>query len=55
MFLQYLTSHVTGIVFTYLTEWDLSLYMQESMMSLDSTGGVTKLWLNYRVRQDNPL
>ena len=55
MFLQFLTEKVTGIVSTYLTEWDLSLYMQENMLQMEANGGVSKLWLNYRIRQDNPL
>ena len=54
-FLQWCMERATGIVSTYLTEWDLSVYMQEHMLSIDPNGGPTKLWLNYRVRQDNPL
>ena len=54
-FLQWCLERATGIVSTYLTEWDLSVYMQEHMLSIDPNGGPTKLWLNYRVRQDNPL
>jgi hypothetical protein len=55
MFLQHLLEKATGVVSTYLTEWDLSLYMQENLLQMDSTGGTAKLWLNYRVREDNPL
>jgi hypothetical protein len=54
-FLQWALERATGIVSTYLTEWDLSVYMQEGMMGIDPNGGTAKIWLNYRVRQDNPL
>lgn len=52
-YLQYLTEGSTGIVSTYLTEWDLSNYMQESLMSVADNN--IDLSLNYRIRQDNPF
>jgi hypothetical protein len=54
-FLQWITEGVTGIVSTYLTEWDLSVYMQEHLLTAMENGGPLKLYLNYRVREDNPL
>lgn len=54
-YLQWIIEGATGIVHTYLTEWDLSLYMQENMMTPVTNGGPAKLYLNYRIRQDNPL
>lgn len=52
-YLQYLTEGVTGIVSTYMTEWDLSTYMQENLMSV--ADNKIDLTLNYRIRQDNPF
>lgn len=52
-YLQYLTEGATGIVSTYMTEWDLSNYMQENLMSV--TDNNIDLTLNYRIRQDNPF
>lgn len=54
-FLQWIAEGTTGIVSTYLTEWDLSLYMQENLLSPAQNGGPLKLFLNYRIRNDNPL
>jgi hypothetical protein len=54
-FLQWVAEGVTGVVSTYLTEWDLSVYMQEHLLTAVENGGPLKLYLNYRVRQDNPL
>ena len=55
IWLQWLQEGVTGVISTYLTEWDLSLYMQERMMSPMPNGGPVKLYLNYRIRPDNPM
>jgi len=54
-FLQWLTENCTGVVSTYLTEWDLSIYMQEHLLTATINGSPLKLFLNYRVREDNPL
>jgi len=54
-FLQWVTEGCTGIVSTYLTEWDLSLYMQEHLFSYTPAGHVKKVYLNHRVRDDNPI
>jgi hypothetical protein len=52
-YLQYLIEGATGIVSTYMTEWDLSNYMQENLMSVSNNR--VDLSLNYRIRQDNPF
>jgi hypothetical protein len=54
-YLQWIIEGATGVVHTYLTEWDLSLYMQENLLSATTSGAPLKLYLNYRIRQDNPL
>jgi hypothetical protein len=54
-FLQWVAEGMTGVVSTYLTEWDLSIYMQEHLMTATVNGGPLKLFLNYRVRNDNPM
>jgi hypothetical protein len=54
-FLQWMLERAVGIVPTYLTEWDLSLYMQEHMMSSDPTGLTSHMLLDYRIRYDNPM
>jgi hypothetical protein len=54
-YIQYLVEKVTGVVSTYLTEWDLSVYMQEQLMMKTPAGANEKLWLNYRIKKDNPL
>lgn len=54
-FLQTLLEKTTGIVSTYMTEWDLSLYMQEGLVSVNDDSEiefVTKL--NYRLIDDAP-
>lgn len=53
-FLQWLLERTTGIVSTYLTEWDLSLYIQESLLSA-STNNPKLIELCYRIEKDNPL
>jgi hypothetical protein len=54
-YLQWLTEGLTGIVFTYLTEWDLSVYIQEGLMTPKVNGGAMKIYLNHRIHDDNPL
>jgi hypothetical protein len=54
-YLQWVVEGSTGIVHTYLTEWDLSLYMQQNMIEMAVNGAPTKLYLNYRIRKDNPM
>lgn len=52
--LQHLFERSTGIVSTYLTEWDLSLYMQEGLLTdkLDNTPSIISL--TNRIQEDNP-
>lgn len=54
-YLQWTAEGATGIVSTYMTEWDLSIYIQEGLMLPKINGGPMDIYLNYRVRQDNPL
>jgi hypothetical protein len=54
-FLQWVIEGCTGIVSTYLTEWDLSLYMQEGLMTPNINGGSSPIYLNYRIKKDNPI
>ena len=54
-YLQWTVEGATGIVSTYLTEWDLSVYIQEGLMLPKINGGPMDIYLNYRIRQDNPL
>lgn len=54
-YLQYIAEGATGIVSTYLTEWDLSVYIQEGLMLPKVNGGPMDVYLNYRIKQDNPL
>lgn len=54
-YLQWVAEGSTGIVSTYLTEWDLSIYIQEGLMLPKINGGPMDVYLNYRIRQDNPL
>lgn len=54
-YLQWVTEGVTGIVSTDLTEWDLSVYMQENLMTFNENGNVLKIYLNYGIYTDNPL
>lgn len=54
-FLQYIAEGATGIVSTYLTEWDLSVYIQEGMMTPQVNGGPMNIYLNYRIHEDNPF
>lgn len=54
--LQFFLEKTTGVVSTYLTEWDLSLYIQEGLYSLDKTrqGLIEPIHLTYRMAADNP-
>lgn len=54
-YLQHISEGVTGIVSTYLTEWDLSVYIQEGLMVPKLNGGAMDVYLNYRIKKDNPL
>ncbi len=53
---QWLFEGVSGIVSTYLTEWDLSMYIQEGILSFDTSLSQENelIHLNYRLKQDNP-
>lgn len=53
---QWMFEGVTGIVSTYSTEWDLSLYIQEGLLSLDKnkSGQIEPIHLTYRMHADNP-
>ena len=50
---QRILEHVTGVVSTYLTDWDISLYLQEGILD-KSTDGKANIGLLYRILQDNP-
>lgn len=56
-FLQYLLEQCTGIVSTYLTEWDLSIYMQEGILPTvdENPTGNPVIYLLQGVRYDNPI
>lgn len=49
--LQHIFEECTGIVSTYLTDWDLSLYIQEGLLGEHTAGNV---WLCNRMEEDNP-
>jgi hypothetical protein len=51
MLMQFLFEQLTGIVSTYLTEWDLSIYMQEGL----TNPGTSMIYLLHRVPSDNPM
>lgn len=53
-FLQWLLEGVSGIVSTYLTEWDVSLYMQEGLVSDNAGQTPNVVYLTYRMEEDNP-
>lgn len=53
-YLQFLFEKVSGIVSTYLTEWDLSLYQQESLVTKDNQN-FKFIPLTYRMKEDSPL
>ncbi len=52
--LQYLLQKVTGIVSTYMTEWDISLYIQEGLIN-QKESEKNMIYLNHRIMKDNPL
>lgn len=54
-YLQWIIEGTCGVVSTYLTEWDLSVYIQEGLMQPQVNGTPTKIYLNYRIYEDNPL
>lgn len=55
-FLQYILEQTTGMVSTYLTEWDLSIYIQEGLLPVHPDSGLPPvIWLLNRIRDDNPL
>lgn len=51
--LQHIYENTTGIVSTYLTEWDLSLYIQEGLLEDAKRYPVVNLC--YRIFDDNPM
>src|SRR5574344_464479 len=53
--LQYIMEQVTGVVSTYLPEWDLSLYLQEGLVNSTETGLPPVVCLTNRIYDDNPL
>lgn len=54
-FIQYLFEGITGIASTYLTEWDISLYIQEGLVT-NSYGLVPNyISLVNRLTEDNPM
>lgn len=57
IFLQHLFEGLSGVVSTYMTEWDMSLYLQEKLMTTFKDNNMTIdsfMWLTYRLREDNP-
>ena len=53
-FMQWLFERVSGIVSTYLTDWDLSVYMQEGLLS-NSKFAPKWIALTYRMADDCPV
>jgi hypothetical protein len=53
--LQFIMEQVTGVVSTYLPEWDLSLYLQEGLVNSIDTGLPPVVCLTNRIYDDNPL
>lgn len=52
--IQWLFEGCSGIVSTYLTEWDISLYLQEGLIT-DNAGKLPNLiLLTHRMAEDNP-
>lgn len=52
--LQWVLEGVSGITSTFLTEWDISLYLQEGLIS-DSEGTLPNtILLTHRMSEDNP-
>ena len=54
IFLQHIFEESCGIVSTYLTEWDLSLYIQEGLLSGKENKAPSYLTLTNRILKDNP-
>lgn len=54
IYLQWLTERVTGIVSTYLTDWDISLYIQEGLVTTDKLKP-KYVTLLHRIREDAPV
>ena len=54
MFLQHIFEESCGVVSTYLTEWDLSLYIQEGLLSGKENKAPSYLTLTNRILKDNP-
>lgn len=54
--IQRMLEHTTGIVSTYLTEWDISIYLQEGMISNSDASETEKsqIGLLYRILTDSP-
>ena len=53
-FLQHIFEQCTGIVSTYLTEWDISVYIQEGLLSGKENKAPTYMSLTNRITVDNP-
>lgn len=54
-YLQWLMERVCGIVCTYFTEWDISLYVQEGLVT-DSDGLSPKyITMLHRIQEDTPV
>lgn len=53
-FLQHIFEQCTGIVSTYLTEWDISIYIQEGLLSGKEGKAPSYLTLTNRIMEDNP-
>lgn len=52
--LQWLFEGVSGIVSTYLTEWDISLYLQEGLITNNDGKLPNMILLTHRMEEDNP-
>src|SRR5574344_2206360 len=52
--LQNIFEQSCGIVSTYLTEWDLSIYIQEGLLEDKNDKYPTYMSLLYRITKDNP-
>lgn len=55
LYIQTLLQGATGIVSTYLTEWDISLYIQEGLISPSSGTNTQFISLVHRLDKDNPM
>lgn len=52
--IQWLFEGVSGIVSTYLTEWDISLYLQEGLITNNNGKLPNMILLTHRMEEDNP-